>query len=94
MATCSYTCDQVIQTCRKIIADYDSYKHIAENGRNRIVEVLSSSKNFPAFFQDILDGKFEAASFNRRKLSLEPLQINLKYNGFEHLLTELLHEHV
>lgn len=82
------------ETCRKIIADYDSYKHIAENGRNRIVEVLSSSKNFPAFFQDILDGKFEAASFNRRKLSLEPLQINLKYNGFEHLLTELLHEHV
>lgn len=81
------------ETCQKIIANYADYKHIAENGRKRIVEVLSSSRIFPAFFQDILDGKYEAASFNKSKLALEPLQINLKYNGFEHLLTELLHEH-
>lgn len=81
------------ETCKQVIQNYDAYKHIAENGRKRIEEVLSSRKNFPIFFTELLSGKYKPASFNRNSLKLNPLKTNLKYNGFEHLLTEILHEH-
>jgi len=84
---------KLYETCREIITNYNAYKQIAESGRERIVEVLSSRKNFPNFFNELLEGKYNPASFNRNRLKLEPLKVNLKYNGFQHLLTELLHEH-
>ena len=81
------------ETCNKVLSDFDSFQHIAENGRKRIVEMLSSHKNFPIFFDALLDGKYRAPSFNNSRIKLEPLKVNLKYSGFQHLLTELLHEH-
>ena len=81
------------ETCKHILENYDDYKHIAESGRQRVEEVLSSRKNFPVFFNEILDGKYQPTSFNPNRLKLQPLKVNLKYNGFQHLLTELTHEH-
>jgi hypothetical protein len=84
---------KMYETCEQIITNYNTYKHIAENGRKRIEETLSSRKNFPIFFKELLEGNYKSASFNKSRLNLEPLKLNLKYNGFHHLLTELLHEH-
>jgi hypothetical protein len=84
---------QAYETCRQVLANYEAYKHIAESGRKRVVDVLSSRKTFPVFFNDLMEGKYKAASFNSNRLKLQPLKMNLKYNGFQHLLTELLHEH-
>lgn len=81
------------ETCRDILKNYSAYRHIAENGRRRIETLLSSRKTFPVFFNDLLIGKYKAPTFNKNCLKLEPLKTNLKYNGFEHLLTEFLHEH-
>ena len=84
---------KMYETCKHILENYDDYKHIAESGRQRVEEVLSSRKNFPVFFNEILDGKYQPTSFNPNRLKLQPLKVNLKYNGFQHLLTELTHEH-
>ncbi len=84
---------EMYNICQKILHNYDDFTCIAENGRKRIETELSSRNNFPVFFDNILNERYQRAAFNDKRLNLEPLVINLKYNGFEHLLTELLHEH-
>jgi hypothetical protein len=79
--------------CKRVVANYDEYVHIAASGRKRVEEELDSRKNFPKFFNEILEGRYRKAVFNPNKLNLRVLEINAHYNGFEHLLTELLHEH-
>jgi hypothetical protein len=84
---------ELYETCKNVLENYEKYQHIAKNGRARVEQILSSKINFPEFFNDLINNKYSPAAYNRNLIKLKPLELNIKYNGFKHLLTELIHEH-
>jgi hypothetical protein len=84
---------EMYEVCKKVLENYDKYKHIAISGQQRVRAYLSCKKNFQTLFEEILNHKFAPPAYNKNLIKLRPLELNIKYNGFKHLLTELLHEH-